>query len=487
MIVRWLKIAVSSLVIFFIFGVPISFASSYNGGELNDNTGRVDYDDGRPSTCVNGITVRRDAVWSWATYGSVPTFCFDGCYSRPNPIALCTGMGNSATCNGSFVSLGNSLADCGLEGQFFKGGSTPPDDAGELLQSNVTFECTGDGCPSGSVMAAFNQLVEGNSKKLSMLINEARTRESEMADSISYVREYLSDEMIAQNTTAFNDKNEIIKEVGDAKDEVIEKLDSLSLGDVDTSGLLTDSKATAMYQDMMSNVMGVLGGINGNTASLPYTLSDLQSNMMMNNQSLQSSLSGMLGGLGDALLTSDSQILARLDSLSTGEVDTSALEGKIDGVADDVGALDGSIKDGVDTLTGAVNGVKDSVDSGFSGLGEKLDGIINGNGNVFSAPSSGGWSSGTSIGDGVTGIKSEIEGLQGTFEQLVKNPPMLMGAVDFNGGSYDGISFDVRGQRVSFNLFGLLGNNINLINSIIIFIATLMAAFIILSAGRNKE
>ncbi|WPC72555.1 hypothetical protein [Vibrio porteresiae] len=172
---------------------------------------------------------------------------------------------------------------------------------------------------------------------------------------------------------------------------------------------------------------------------------------------------------------------------SGNDVDLSPLEGKIDGLADDVGSLDGSIKDGVDTLTGAVNGVKDAVDSGFSGLGEKLDGIINGNGNVFSSPTSGGWSAGTVISDGVTGIQSEIEGLQAQFEQLVKNPPMLMGVADFNGGSYDGISFDVRGQRVSFNLFGLLGNNTSLISSIIIFIATLMAAFIILSAGRNKE
>ena len=439
-----------------------------------------------PEFCNGGVIISTSSTWNYSRYGSVPTFCVGGCPVRPNPMALCTGTGSTAECSGALVTLkGNILRWRCAEGTIEPGGGFPPteDTSDELLNTTVSFQCSGDGCASNTVMSSFNQLVESNAKKLNSIIEEYRTRENRMITGLSNTRQALSEQLASHDNQVFANKNEIIKEVGDAKDEVIEKLDTLDFGDVDTTGLLTDSKATAMYQDMMSNVMGQLGNINGNVSSMPYTLSSISENI----GGLRSGFYQDLTSLLPNYLAGQTNDIVNALSGSGSDVDLSPLEGKVDGLADDVGALDGSIKDGVDTLTGAVDGVKDAVDSGFSGLGEKLDGIINGNGNVFSAPSSGGWSAGTSIGDGVTGIESDIEALQGEFEQLVKNPPMLMGAADFNGGSYDGISFDVRGQRVSFNLFGLLGNNINLINSIIIFIATLMAAFIILSAGRNKE
>ncbi|CAK3401098.1 hypothetical protein VCRA2122O341_230001 [Vibrio crassostreae] len=66
---------------------------------------------------------------------------------------------------------------------------------------------------------------------------------------------------------------------------------------------------------------------------------------------------------------------------------------------------------------------------------------------------------------------------------------MKLGQMSFSDGSYDGTSFFLSrwDVDVGFNLFSTLGsNNSNMIRTVILFIATLLAGFILLSSGRSK-
>ncbi|CAK3513819.1 hypothetical protein VCRA2122O341_370006 [Vibrio crassostreae] len=61
--------------------------------------------------------------------------------------------------------------------------------------------------------------------------------------------------------------------------------------------------------------------------------------------------------------------------------------------------------------------------------------------------------------------------------------------MSFSSGSYDGTGFFLSrwGVDVGFNLFSSLGpNNTNMIRTVILFLATLLAGFILLSSGRSK-
>ncbi|EHT4941892.1 hypothetical protein VV99796_00793 [Vibrio vulnificus] len=149
-------------------------------------------------------------------------------------------------------------------------------------------------------------------------------------------------------------------------------------------------------------------------------------------------------------------------------------------------------------VTTAVNQVRNETASGLFGvkdavnkLGDDLENLLSGNGRGFNTPSgSGDWDGngkdGTLIGDSIDGIKGEIEVLEQDLKNLLQKSPINMGQMNFQQGSYTPESFVLKGQEVSFNLFGILKADKNLIQSVIIFLAFLTAAFIILSSGRSR-
>ncbi|EOB4961102.1 TPA: hypothetical protein RQK63_004320 [Vibrio vulnificus] len=149
-------------------------------------------------------------------------------------------------------------------------------------------------------------------------------------------------------------------------------------------------------------------------------------------------------------------------------------------------------------VTTAVNQVRNETASGLFGvkdavnkLGDDLENLLSGNGRGFDTPSgTGDWDGngkdGTLIGDSIEGIKGEIEILEQDLKNLLQHSPINMGQMNFQQGSYTAESFILKGQEVSFNLFGILKADKNLIQSVIIFLAFLTAAFIILSSGRSR-
>ncbi|HAS6110399.1 TPA: hypothetical protein RQK57_004381 [Vibrio vulnificus] len=149
-------------------------------------------------------------------------------------------------------------------------------------------------------------------------------------------------------------------------------------------------------------------------------------------------------------------------------------------------------------VTTAVNQVRNETASGLFGvkdavnkLGDDLENLLSGNGRGFNTPSgSGDWDGngkdGTLIGDSIDGIKGEIEVLEQDLKNLLQKSPINMGQMNFQQGSYTPESFVLKGQEVSFNLFGILKADKNMIQSVIIFLAFLTAAFIILSSGRSR-
>lgn len=149
-------------------------------------------------------------------------------------------------------------------------------------------------------------------------------------------------------------------------------------------------------------------------------------------------------------------------------------------------------------VTTAVNQVRNETASGLFGvkdavnkLGDDLENLLSGNGRGFNTPSgSGDWDGngkdGTLIGDSIDGIKGEIEVLEQDLKNLLQKSPINMGQMNFQQGSYTPESFVLKGQQVSFNLFGILNADKNMIQSVIIFLAFLTAAFIILSSGRSR-
>ncbi|WP_176703564.1 hypothetical protein, partial [Vibrio splendidus] len=108
----------------------------------------------------------------------------------------------------------------------------------------------------------------------------------------------------------------------------------------------------------------------------------------------------------------------------------------------------------------------------------------------FSAPGKGdGYATNTVLTTAVDDLKTEIDDLEETLESKIKQSPLKLGQMSFSDGSYDGTSFFLSrwDVDVGFNLFSTLGsNNSNMIRTVILFIATLLAGFILLSSGRSK-
>ncbi|WP_198926540.1 hypothetical protein, partial [Vibrio cyclitrophicus] len=108
----------------------------------------------------------------------------------------------------------------------------------------------------------------------------------------------------------------------------------------------------------------------------------------------------------------------------------------------------------------------------------------------FNAPGQGdGYATNTVLTTAVDDLKTEIDDLEKTLESKVKESPLKLGQMSFSDGSYDGTSFFLSrwDVDVGFNLFSSLGsNNTNMIRTVILFLATLLAGFILLSSGRSK-
>ncbi|PTP16361.1 hypothetical protein CWO07_26005 [Vibrio splendidus] len=166
---------------------------------------------------------------------------------------------------------------------------------------------------------------------------------------------------------------------------------------------------------------------------------------------------------------------------------------------------------GVFTYTG------DSCDGSESSGGETGGGETGG-GSTGGGSTGGGSTGGGSTGGGSTGggsmggdglTKAQLQdalksffGKSGSFnapdqgdgyatstESKVKESPLKLGQMSFSDGSYESTAFSLSRWNVDvgFNLFSSLGsNNTNMIRTVILFIATLLAGFILLSSGRSK-
>ncbi|MEZ8240800.1 hypothetical protein AB6C73_20260 [Vibrio splendidus] len=108
----------------------------------------------------------------------------------------------------------------------------------------------------------------------------------------------------------------------------------------------------------------------------------------------------------------------------------------------------------------------------------------------FNAPGQGdGYATNTVLTTAVDDLKTEIDDLEETLESKIKQSPLKLGQMSFSDGSYESTSFFLSrwDVDVGFNLFSSLGsNNTNMIRTVILFIATLLAGFILLSSGRSK-
>ena len=109
---------------------------------------------------------------------------------------------------------------------------------------------------------------------------------------------------------------------------------------------------------------------------------------------------------------------------------------------------------------------------------------------AFNAPDQGdGYATNTVLTTAVDDLKTEIDDLEEALESKLKQSPLKLGQMSFSDGSYESTTFSLSRWNVDvgFNLFSSLGsNNTNMIRTVILFIATLLAGFILLSSGRSK-
>ncbi|WCP70105.1 hypothetical protein LYZ37_19065 [Vibrio tubiashii] len=145
------------------------------------------------------------------------------------------------------------------------------------------------------------------------------------------------------------------------------------------------------------------------------------------------------------------------------------------------------ISDMTGLTTGRIFGLQRSNEMMSNWIGETLEGIKD-SGKKFTKPAKPEFK--TPFKDGVEGLKTEITQLEKDIETKLAQSPLKMGTMNFSSGSYKGTQFDLdhHGHRISvgFNLLNTLAPHLDLIKGVIIFIATLMAAFIVLSSGRNS-
>lgn len=183
----------------------------------------------------------------------------------------------------------------------------------------------------------------------------------------------------------------------------------------------------------------------------------------------------------------------------------------VNGVSSAVGSVNNSVnsvKDAVEGLSGDIVAKGNDI---VSAIGESSQGILDAMSDEFDQVTGGLDDINTSL-DGLlnTGVEYTAEGHDfngdeafleylteiqkgyeskvSRLEELVKNPPNILGSGEFSNGQYSGDSFRIRNQNIGFNLFGILGNNVSLIYSVVIFLATIIAVMIVLgsvSGGRK--
>ncbi|MCY9803347.1 hypothetical protein OTK51_07860 [Vibrio scophthalmi] len=146
--------------------------------------------------------------------------------------------------------------------------------------------------------------------------------------------------------------------------------------------------------------------------------------------------------------------------------------------------MNGDITTAVNRTTGAVKGLGKDLE----GISDKLD-KLTGNGATFKKPTDGTWN-GTILGESIATLESEIVTAKEELSDLLTNSPLKLGQMDFKDGDYSGTTFTLTrpdwSVDVGFNLFTMLGVHLDLIRNVIIFVATLTAAYILLSSGREK-
>jgi len=151
--------------------------------------------------------------------------------------------------------------------------------------------------------------------------------------------------------------------------------------------------------------------------------------------------------------------------------------------------------------SGSGSGGSGSGSGGSGGGGSDGDGLTKGDikdaieealgkSGTFTSPANGeGYGSGTALTGSVAALQTEVEELEDELKRKLKKSPLKLGQMSFSNGSYDGTSFNLSrwDVDVGFNLFSSLGvNNTDMIRTVILFIATLFAGFILLSSGRSK-
>ncbi|MEZ9013453.1 hypothetical protein AB6D76_14370, partial [Vibrio splendidus] len=149
-----------------------------------------------------------------------------------------------------------------------------------------------------------------------------------------------------------------------------------------------------------------------------------------------------------------------------------------------------------DGSTGGNNGSGSGSNNGDSGDGltkgdikDVLEDVF-GKSGAFNAPGQGdGYATNTVLTTAVDDLKTEIDDLEETLESKIKQSPLKLGQMSFSDGSYESTTFSLSRWNVDvgFNLFSSLGStNTNMIRTVILFLATLLAGFILLSSGRSK-
>lgn len=141
--------------------------------------------------------------------------------------------------------------------------------------------------------------------------------------------------------------------------------------------------------------------------------------------------------------------------------------------------------------TGEIRNGNYAITQGLDSINETLGNILNGNGRTFTEPSGdGSGNDGSPFTQDIESIKGEITELEQELKDVLSQSPVKLGQMNFNDATYQGESFTLSKSgwsvEVDFNLFNILGPHLNTIRNVIILTALLMAAFLILSSGRQK-
>jgi len=235
--------------------------------------------------------------------------------------------------------------------------------------------------------------------------------------------------------------------------------------------------------------------------STPDPTPDSNGDVVQSVVNMNTDINKLLTDLNEDLNKDNADIQAELKALNEQSLDNTKAIVDLHVATKQAAENEKSLLLGINTdVTTAVNKVANAVNTGMGklegdleGITDQIDKMLSGDGRSFTQPQSGGdWDgdggSGTALGGATEELEGQKEGLETKLKDLIAKSPFNLGQMDFNPGQYTPIQFELegRGIEVSFNFFTKLGGNIDLIRTVIIFIALLSAAFIILTAGRTR-